>query len=258
VVSKTATASCTARDCSDCPDKQTEGDSVQVKHSVVSGRCTAVTSINPDPSRQQRQEECLKSWVAAGMNIVAVNQSNEFDSMPWLSSIAKQCISGEIAVGYDRPVQKVVALLRAGILTGGAFMVINSDIQVIGDVSPLNAALKMADRLTIGVRWNHDKAAGVQTARLEAAGLDVFLMTPELAATVEDIGLGIGKPTWDYWLPHHFRSLGVKFNWVQRPLFFHESHPVGWSSMEWDRGHKTILDSCGVSISGDFRRTLHR
>jgi len=247
--------------CNECDDKEVEYHAID-RTTQSLGKLpvtlTAVTSLNPNPLRKDRQLKCLLSWLNVGIEVLAVNTSEEFDGMPWLNGIAEQFVSNETATAYDRPVQKVSSLIRAGMLTGRQFMLINSDIEINGDVSVLSSAIESQDRLTIGVRYNHQSGDGYESARRETAGLDVFVMTPEIAARIPSREFGIGKPAWDYWLPHQVRLNGVKFNWIQRPLFFHESHAVGWSASDWDRGHDLIMDHYGISIAGNFRSELQK
>lgn len=246
--------------CNECDDKQVEYNSISQAADSISKLLvplTAVTSLNPNPLRKDRQLKCLLSWLNAGIEVLAVNTSEELDSMPWLNGIAEQFVSNATATAYDRPVQKVSSLIRAGMLTGRQFMLINSDIEIHGDVAILSDSIKAQERLTIGVRYNHESGASRESARRETAGLDIFVMTPEIAARIPSREFGIGKPAWDYWLPHQVRLLGVKFNWIQRPLFFHESHPLGWSNNDWKIGHDMILRDYGISITqGDFRKNL--
>lgn len=249
--------------CNECNDKELDScftDRTAGSHGVISKLAVpivAVTSINPNPDRHARQLKCLQTWSDAGLSIVVVNTKDELNAMPWIGDIATPLASNAVAEGYDRPVQKVKALLGAGISSSQQFMVINSDIEISGNLTILSEAIKARGHLTIGVRYNYDKGKDIASARREPAGLDVFVMTPELAETVIDIGLGIGKPTWDYWLPLHFHNLGVKFNWIQSPLFFHESHPIGWSNTDWIYGNNIIKSKFGVSIAGPgFRKRL--
>lgn len=246
--------------CNECDDKEVEYNPISQTVDSISKLLvplTAVTSLNPSPLRKDRQLKCLLSWSKAGIEILVVNTTEELDSMPWLNGVAEQLASNEVATIYDRPVQKVSSLIRAGMLTGSQFMLINSDIEINGNVSILSEAIKAQDRLTIGVRYNHESGTSRETARRETAGLDVFIMTPEIAAKIPNMEFGIGKPAWDYWLPHQVRLNGIKFNWIRRQLFFHESHQLGWSNSDWQIGHDMILRNYGVSITqGNFRQKL--
>jgi len=245
-----------ARDCSECPDKRTAGQPEPVPEYTVSGQLAAITSLSPHPSRQARQQVCLQSWKDVGIRVVVINSRDEFKRLNWLGESVERIESDDTAGGYDRPVLRVNAIVNAGIETGGMFALLNSDIEIAGDVSPINRAMNSPDRLTIGVRQNHAVGAIKSTSIAETAGLDVFCMSPKLAETIPEMPLGIGKPGWDYWLPLHFRSIGVRFNWITQPLFFHEAHPRGWSVSDWDRGHDMIFEKYNQSIAGAFRQRL--
>lgn len=197
------------------------------------GRCVAVTSISPNPERAERQAYCLQSWRDIGLDVIQVNTA-------------------------DRP--RIKTLIDAGAATGLPFMLINSDIEICGDHAVIEEAIQSPDKLTIGIRYNHDAESPRGQSQREAAGLDVFLMTPEMAATVPDLPFTIGLPVWDYWLPHHFRSLGYEFNWLHEPLFFHARHEVQWSRQDWNRGSEWLAEHYGIDLeygSVAFRESLN-
>ena len=221
--------------------------------------CSAITSMNPNPLRAERQLLCIQSWLNAGLRVVVVNTTEELSAMS-LPDGVETAACDDLSTLYDRKTQLVSSLVRVGLETGRPFLLINSDIEISGDLTLLDEALKTPQELTIGIRYNH-RPNEKSKAHLETSGLDAFLMTPELAATLPEAPFGIGKPVWDYWLPQHFRSLGVKFNWIRRPLFFHESHALGWSWEEWQQGADYILEKYGVVLgygSNEFRRSLDK
>jgi hypothetical protein len=222
-----------------------------VKEEIASnhfaGRLTAITSVNPNPLRWDRQKLCLDSWVAHGIPVIVVNTQAELDTLrlpPGIRSIAREGLT----TLYDRETQYVSTLIEEGMNTNATFMLINSDIEIAGPVSLLDNAIKAADRLTIGIRHNHIAKAPRRRAARELSGLDVFLMTPELADTIPNAPFGIGKPVWDYWLPTHFMSIGRKFHWIKEPLFFHEKHPLGWTQSEWLCGRDFLDRTYGVEL----------
>lgn len=221
------------------------------------GRLSAVTSMSQNPSRQARQLKCLKSLLAIGIPVIAVNTSEEFAAMSAdVKALVIPHVSQDVTTTYDRPTQKVYTLIQAGRATGLPFMLINSDIEAYGDHSLIDAALEHPDKLTIGVRYNHAADQGREHATFELHGLDVFLMTPEMAGTVPSLLFGIGKPVWDYWLPQHFRSRGYKFHWIRKPLFFHEQHQIAWTEKEWQIGAAVLKKVYGVSI--EYGSTTYR
>jgi hypothetical protein len=197
------------------------------------GRCVAVTSLSPNPERAARQSLCLQSWRDIGLEVITVDT----ESKP-----------------------RIKALLDAGSATGLPFLLINADIEMYGDHKLIEAAIVHPEKLTIGIRYNHAPDAARGRSRKETAGLDAFLMTPEMAATVPDLPFTIGQPVWDYWLPYHFRSLGYAFHWIDSPLLFHATHEIQWSREDWVRGSAWLNDHYGVNLeygSTTFREGLN-
>lgn len=227
-------------------------------HGHFDGKCVAVTSLNPNPARWDRQLRCLESWQRFGLQVIAVNTREELDRLQLPAGVTGLACD-TLATIYDRPTQLITTLLRAGAATGLPTLLINSDIELHGPVSVLDDALNYPDRLGIGVRYNHDAHQPRSAASREPYGLDVFLVTPELIRDLDDAPFSIGKPVWDYWFPHWARSHGVKFHWIEEPCFFHESHPLGWTPHEWHIGNNAFGQQYGVSLgydSPEFRRNL--
>lgn len=214
------------------------------------GKCIAITSLNPHPEKQERQRLCVQSWRDIGLEVIAVNTGAELARLEnGLSNLIHGHVSNTTPLEYKKPTQRISTILKVGRQTGIPFLLINSDIEISGDPQVITDALDQPDKLTIGVRYNHDDGQSLHSAAFEQWGLDCFLMTPEMAATVPNLPFGIGKPVWDYWLPHHFRSRGYKFHWIRRPFFFHERHPLGWSDAEWKLGARWMQQFCGVPLA---------
>ena len=184
------------------------------------GRCVAVTSLSPNPDRVERQSHCLQSWRDVGLEVIQVNEG--------------------------RP--RIKTLIDAGAATGLPFLLINSDVEIFGDHTAIEEALALPDKLTIGVRYNHNAKSPRSRSQREGAGLDAFLLTPAMAATVPDLPFAIGQPVWDYWIPHHFRSLGYSIHWMREPLLFHARHELQWSREDWIRGAAWMAEHYGVEL----------
>lgn len=222
------------------------------------GRVIAVTSLNPKPVRWARQAVCLQSWLDYGLDVLTVNTTAELQTLS-LPERVTGVACDELSTIYDRPTQLITSLLRVGAATGMPILLINSDIQIHGDGELLDTALQQKDALTIGVRYNHPARLTRDRARREPYGLDVFLVQPDLVREVPDLPFAIGKPMWDYWLPHVARSCGRRLLWLGEPLLFHENHPLGWSQSEWHVGADIMQQQCGVDMiygCAAFRRNL--
>jgi len=222
------------------------------------GRCVAVTSINPNPARWPRQLQCVESWLRIGLPVITVNTSEELDRLNLPAGVTG-VVCNTLSAIYDRPTQLITSLSRAGAATGLPTLLINSDIEIHGPVECLETALQASDKLTIGVRYNHHAGQARPLAVREPSGLDCFLLSPAMLAAIPDAPFAVGKPVWDYWLPHAVRSQGHKFHWINEPLFFHESHTLGWSHAEWEIGAKVFAKTNDMHLgygSRDFRSSL--
>lgn len=212
------------------------------------GKLSAITSLNPNPARWDRQLLCLESWHKIGLDVIVVNTEEEHNKL----DLPVWCVRRSLPVVnsiYNRPTQPISNLLRVGIDGGIPFMLINSDIEIYGDPVVLSTALHFSDCLNIGVRYNHTVGTTRFHSVKEGAGLDAFLLTPKLASLVPlDLPFSIGEPWWDYWLPHHFRSKGVPFHWMDKPFFYHEKHELAWSIDDWHKG-KEIMNKHYVNDS---------
>jgi hypothetical protein len=221
------------------------------------GRCVAVTSLNPSPLRWETQRKCLQSLIDAGLDVLAVNTAAELANLDLPSGITGIACD-RVALHYDRQTQLVSSLIHLGAETGTPFLLINSDIECQGGSDLLEQALGYSDALTICVRHNY--TTSMSYARPEPDGLDAFLMTPKMARTVpRDAPLAIGKPVWDYWIPHHFRARGHPFHWITSAVFFHQNHTIGWTQDDWTKGRDFMRATYGVELgygSREFRRGL--
>ena len=226
-----------------------------------SNRCVAITSLSPNPARAERQTRCLQSWRDIGLQVLAVNTAKEHESFTdALKAIVTPIVSDDLTTIFSRQTQRITALIDTGIATDISFLLINADIEMQGNHAAIEDALRVPDKLTIGVRYNYDAAASKRMAYREPDGLDAFLLTPEMASTIpRDSPCGIGKPFWDYWLPHHLRIEGYEFNWMSEPFLFHQNHKLQWSRSEWNRCGKWFANRYGLVLKygmRDFRESL--
>lgn len=217
------------------------------------GKCVAITSLSPNPLKQRRQALCVRSWRDIGLEVIVVNTSDEADLVgDELRELITVHVSDDVTTYYGKPTQSIPSMVRAGIERGIPFMLINSDIEISGDDEHIANALNQPDCLTIGIRYNHEPGSALRDSLMERSGLDVFLMTPEMASTLPLLPFGIGRPVWDYWLPHHFQALGHDINWINQPFFFHERHELAWSKVDLELGYNLLIAEYGLSEDCDF------
>ena len=196
--------------------------------------CIAVTSLSP--TRLARQTECLDSWKKVGFTIAAVQAEDEDlqEQYPQVSHWYTHPAAGPPTINA---IADVATTLDTPIL------IINSDIEIHGEQRLIREAMAPGGTL-VGVRHNYDDLWW--TGEAEQWGLDVFGILPGFARTMPRLALHIGRPMWDYWVPHHAKLTGSTKYWIKEPLFFHKKHALNWTQEDWQAGADVFMKHYNV------------
>lgn len=203
-----------------------------------------VTSFSP--SRSQRQNRCLASWLTMGCEVVGVQSCGEAEQMSSLypgASFVETDLVGDL---FGRPkLVRVKALLNQAV--DSPILIINSDIEITTKPAVFNGFWGTVgdNELKMGVRW--DVHPRLRRVRLFKWGIDAFLITPKIAESLEDIGMTMGCPAWDYWIPWCLHQLGYRITTNKEVGLMHELHDKGWSGHEYECGLKLFSDHYGVT-----------
>jgi hypothetical protein len=215
----------------------------------------AVTSLAPKPCH--RQTETLNSWIDFGLTIHAVNTSAEIVRLRELyPQVNHWHAQDDVPDIFERRTQYVWNLAQMAATLDKTILLINSDIQLIGHPKTLIRRL-YENALVTGVRRNFIDT--IDVSERERWGLDAFVLTPAMAETLPKLSMAIGQPMWDYWIPHHFRSLGYRMEFIADDIFYHRKHPLNWSDADWLIGARTLASEGGIDLQCnalDFRRSL--
>jgi hypothetical protein len=218
--------------------------SIKNPQPLISG-LTAVTSLSLLPHHIKVQERCLQSWMDMGLRVVAGNSERDIAQLreiyPYVDFVP--CRQSD---SYDRPTTRIYDLLH---VVSGAFLLINSDIEMHGSQSILLDALKSRERL-IGLRHNYDH--GIFETNIERWGIDAFLLFPEDVESFPDLDFAIGQTMWDWWVPIHLESINAKIRWIGEPFFFHKSHPVHWKQESLQIGREMLHQQYKVPVEHPY------
>lgn len=215
----------------------------------------AVTSLAPRPSK--RQTAALNSWRNFGLEIHAVNTAAEIDTLRAVyPQVGHWHSQEETSVGFSKPTQLIWNIANVAKELHKSILIINADIEIIGE--PTTLLDRIVDGMFLaGIRHNYSDT--IMRATREPWGIDAFVITPEMAATLPRATMAIGQPMWDYWLPYHFRELGYDVDLVGEPLFFHREHKLAWTSDDWTSSAKRLAAETGIDLECtalQFRRSL--
>lgn len=200
---------------------------------------TIVTSFSP--TRLNRQKHCLETWRQLKCNVIGIQTAGEIESLRRAFTGVTFQETDRVGDAFGRPELVRIAAVFDIAKTVGNILVMNSDIHVscLQKVFEDEWGIAKPNELKIGIRWEMNPK--IRQKRMFKWGVDVFLVTPQLAEELPDIGLAMGCPVWDYWVPWKAHSLGYKITTLKKPHFIHESHSPGWSKQEYNTGFNSVI-----------------
>lgn len=191
------------------------------------------TSIGP--KRKERQQRCIQSWLSAGCKVTAIQTEGESATLrqdyPEVSFVE----TNQVGDVFNRP--KLVRI--SAILDQARYfpiLVLNSDIEIRPTSIPFDKLWEPIEgkNLQMGIRWDEDPKT--KSLSLLKYGIDAFLITPEIVADLNDIGMTMGCPAWDYWVPIHLQRKGYQLHTSKHLSLFHETHMQNWSREDFRIG----------------------
>jgi FkbM family methyltransferase len=194
----------------------------------------ALTSLAPGPARLERQRACIASWRAAGLRVLSFNHPGEIESLRHTFDVEFVPVSDTTEAVFGRPYVPIHAFARWAAERQEQVLLLNADLELKLSRWELRRLRWLAeDGLCYFIRYNQ-RHLGDAGAR-EPWGIDAFLFHGAEAAQLPASLLSMGKPFWDYWLPHAFAARGLPVRAVEFPAAFHLDHPQRWSWEEWHR-----------------------
>jgi hypothetical protein len=198
----------------------------------------ALTSLSPNLDDLAHISECISSWRRAGLPVFSFNHPSEIPELEKHFAVDFVPVEETSAATFGRHYVPVNALLDWAGRHNGPVLIINSDIELQMQSWELQRARWLAeDGLCYFVRFNHD--GDVASAWPEPFGIDAFLFHGRDANLFPRSFMSLGKPHWDYWVPHTFAAHGRQLHAVEFPAAFHLQHQ---SRMSWDEWYQCALE----------------
>jgi FkbM family methyltransferase len=213
---------------------------------------TALTSLSPAQAGSETIHACIRSWRAAGLDVVAFNHPTEIPMLREHYDVGFVPVTETAAPQFGRHYVPVTAMTRWAAEHDATALLINSDIEL--ELAPWELerlSVHSSDGLAYLVRHNHNgsRADGVR----EPFGIDAFLFRGRDVADLPDSFLSLGQPFWDYWLP----SVFAKHYSPDFPVAFHLGHPHDWSWETWQRCATEFARVTGTQAATDTHEACH-
>ena len=196
-----------------------------------------VTSIGQ--KRTERQQKCISSWLAIGCSVTAVQSTGETDLLQPMYPDVKFKETKLVGNVFSRPrLVRISALIKQAVDEN--ILILNSDIEVTSSREVFNQRWSSCGphELKCGLRLDVNTQG--EPAGFYDWGIDAFLITPQIRTHLRDIGMTMGCPAWDYWIPIQLRI--KKYNVIvhRHPELLHEIHDRNWSDSDLATGSRLI------------------
>jgi hypothetical protein len=192
-----------------------------------------VTSFGPN--RIERLQKCVRSWLNLGCDVTAVQSPGETGKFQQLFPDVQFVETQLVGDLFGRPHSvRLKPMIEQAI--NEPVLIMNSDIDISSAPAEFAADWEVpcGKVLKMGVRWDYLETTG--ETHLLKYGIDAFLITPEMRKCLPDIGMTIGCPAWDYWIPWQLHTCGYTFETKKTPGLRHALHPKAWSDNEYQIG----------------------
>jgi len=200
-----------------------------------------VTSLSPH--RVERQQRCIKSWHRVGAEVIAVQSPGETDVF---SSYFPDITFAETHLVGDLFGRPKTVRIRA-LIDHAPCILVNSDIEIV--VTPelfRDTWDRPVERtLQLGIRWDyHERTKRRQMIKW---GIDVFRITEDMMDIIPDIGMSVGVPVWDFWLPWYLHKQGYAIKPIKTFQFEHVMHKQHWAQTESVKGYEILKEHYGIT-----------
>lgn len=191
---------------------------------------TAVTSLSPDPAQAARQRECVASWLAAGCKVVALQVAADAitdDEWPTVTIVR---VPPSRTYPHLVPIATMAQWIEANVPKDDAAMIVNADIDLLIGAEALFA---LAHEASNGLTYVHRHESNGERCQ---SGIDAFIFRSEAARLIPrgDV-LVMGKPYWDYMVPHSFLRARRPLCSPAFPVLRHVTHPFRWNAEQHTR-----------------------
>ena len=212
------------------------------------------------PTRVERQQICLESWLDHTDKVIGVQSPGETAILQPLFPDVIFIETDQVGDIFGRP-KNVRTSAMIAMATAIPVLLINSDIEVRQSVQEFafQWSVPAAKILKVGIRTDHHPQT--KEERVFKWGIDAFLLTPPMVPLLPDIGMTMGCPGWDYWIPYQLHQYGYRVKTIKDPTLIHELHPRNWSSESHELANVLLESNYSVhrkEIVRHIQRVTHR
>jgi hypothetical protein len=155
---------------------------------------------------------------------------------------------------YGKPYAFLDDVINA--CTADVAIITNSDIELLGDLSPYLAAAE--DRVTIANRMDHNGSPAQGAVYVH--GFDLFIVHRRFFDRIPISLFVLGQTWWDYFLPYILQISGVPVKIAPHGLIGHHRHAQQYDTASWIRmtDHFKFLTGQRAASPQALTNLIHR
>jgi hypothetical protein len=186
------------------------------------------TSISPTHVLGDIQQQCARSWMDAGIDYTTVNACGEDITVPDGARAIDTTANARHL--YGKPyifIDDLLDIARADDV--GIAIITNSDIELIGDITPYLSG----DAVYIGNRLDHD--GDTAKGSTYPHGFDLFIIPRKYIDLIPQTLFVLGQTWWDYYVPWVLMQANAPLRRVPDGTIAHRRHAMQYNTASWER-----------------------
>ncbi len=184
----------------------------------------------------EKQKRAINSWIQCGVKIISYNAEEEIvvleKEFPEVTFIKAERDTREV---FGKPytyMYDLIKMICQEAEDDALCVIINSDIVLNGFTENIKKVIIENSNQSLIYAHRQDvlDLANLAESKTSIDGIDIFFFKKDLIDILEDDGLVIGQPVWDYWLPLVCKLKGKRLVELKNPIGYHLVHPVRYQS----------------------------
>jgi hypothetical protein len=206
----------------------------------------AITSISPGHKNYDSQLKAVKSWIAAGYEVVSMNSEEEIELLKDFTEVKFVKTERHNKAIFGKPyviVSAIIDYLKE--VKSQHSLIINSDI-IIEDPTGITEKLKGMSEDGVVILNRMDFETDMGRSRMYELGFDGFFINEKFLGLFPQTLLCLGQCHWDFWLPYMASVKGAKIIKLKEPYIYHVMHNVQYSKENWVRTAEIFRAETGL------------
>ena len=202
-----------------------------------------LTTISP--TNIDNQQQAVNSWLKLGHTVYSLNSKNDIEQIKSNFDIEFVEVENLGTTEFKKDYVRLNAFTD-WIKENGSALIINSDIEIYGDVEIKD------EPKTIQVFSRNDYAVNINNSIKFNSGFDAFYLTKEFCMWIPKSRLVIGQCHWDYYLPLMAIKHGFILKSPDKSNMYHKKHKLQYDGGKWKQTARIFAIELGLTGNAHY------